>query len=294
MATYGIGGNGDEEKQVTHMPHVEAGAVTLFAESFGNVEDPPLLLVGGLTNQLLVFPVEFCEAFVDRGFFVIRMDNRDVGLSTKFPDGPEYTLSDMADDCVAVLQHFNLEKAHIFGVSMGGMIVQTLAIDHPEVVASLISYASTTGNRDVGQPSSEALEVLLLPEATTREEAISNGLACKRVWGTPDAWSEEEMAEYFGALWDRAQSPGVGRRQMAAIGASGNREADLAKLDVPTLVIHGSFDPLIPASGGVRTAEVIPGATYVEIENMGHDIPITELPHVVQLVTNHAAAAGGA
>lgn len=276
------------------MPYVEAEGRTLFAESFGNPEDPPLLLISGLTGQLLSYPVEFCEAFVDRGFFVIRMDNRDVGLSTTFAEGPTYSLSDMADDCVEVLRSFGAERAHVFGISMGGMIAQTMAIDHPHVVASMTSYASSTGNSEYGRATDEAIEALMLPEASTREESIANSLAGKRVWGTPETWNEADVSAHFGECWDRAQSPGAGKRQMAAIAASGNRDDDLAKLDVPTLVIHGSIDPLITKSGGERTAEVIPNATYVEIEDMGHDIPITELPHVVQLVTNHAAAAGGA
>lgn len=276
------------------MPYVEAEGRTLYAESFGNPSDPALLLVCGLTGQLLSYPVEFCEAFVDRGFFVIRMDNRDVGFSTKFVDGPEYALTDMADDCIEVLDHFDVDRAHIFGISMGGMIVQTMAITHPDRVASMTSYASTTGNPDYGRATDEAIAALTAPEATTREEAIANSLNGKRIWGTPDTWSEEDAAVEFGKAWDRAQSPGAGLRQMKAINASGNREDDLAKIDVPTLVIHGSIDTLITVSGGQRTAEVIPGAEYVEIEGMGHDIPITELPHVVQLVTMHAAAAGGA
>ncbi len=276
------------------MPYVEAEGVTLFAESFGNPEDPPLLLICGLTSQMISYPVEFCEAFVDRGFFVIRMDNRDVGFSTSFIDGPAYTLSNMASDCVAVLNHFGAKNAHIFGISMGGMIAQTMAIDHPEVVTSLTSYASATGNPAFGRATDEALAALMAPEPTTREESIANSLAGKHVWGTPDTWNEHDASIHFGECWDRAQSPGAGKRQMEAITASGNREDALAKLDVATLVIHGSIDPLITKSGGERTAEVIPGATYVEIEDMGHDIPITELPHVVALVTNHAAAAGGA
>ena len=273
------------------MPYVEAEGVTLFAESFGNPEDPMLLLISGLTGQMVAYPEAFCEAFVDRGFFVVRMDNRDVGFSTKFNDGPEYTLSDMANDCVAVIRHFGADAAHVFGISMGGMVAQTVAIDHPDSVASLISYASTTGNPDFGGATDEAIAALLAPEPQNREESVANSLAGKRVWGTPDSWDEEETARVFGENWDRAQSPGVGGRQMNAVIASGNREAALAELDVPTLVIHGEIDPLITKSGGERTAEVIPGATYVEIEGMGQDIPITELPHIVSLVTTHAAAA---
>lgn len=276
------------------MPYVEAEGATLFAEGFGNAEDPMLLLISGLTGQMIAYPEALCEAFVDRGFFVVRMDNRDVGLSTKFTDGPEYTLSDMADDCVAVIDHFGADAAHVFGISMGGMIAQTIAIDHPEHVTSLISYASTTGNPEFGRATDEALMALTAPEPTNREESAASSLAGKRIWGTPDTWDEAEVVAHFDECWDRAQSPGCGARQINAIIASGNREAALATLDIPTLVIHGDIDPLITKSGGERTAEVIPGAKYVEIEGMAHDIPITELPHVVSLVTTHAAEASQA
>ncbi len=276
------------------MPYVEAEGRQLYAESFGNPDDPPLLLVNGLTSQLLSWPEDFCLAFVDRGFFVIRFDNRDVGLSTIFTDGPDYTLSDMADDCVEVLAHFGFERAHVMGISMGGMIVQTLAIDHPEVVASMTSYASRTGNKDFGAPTDEAFAALMGPEPTTRDEFIATAIAGKKIWGTADTWSEEEYSEFRGACWDRGQPRGGGARQYAAITASGNREEALSALDVPTLVIHGDADTLITPSGGQRTADVIPNAQYVEIEGMGHDIPITEWPQIVSLVTAHAARAGGA
>jgi len=275
------------------VPYVEAEGRTLYAESFGDVADPPLLLVNGLTSQMLSWPEDFCLAFVDRGFFVMRFDNRDVGLSTIFTNGPDYTLSDMADDCVEVLAHFGFERAHVMGISMGGMIVQTLAIDHPEVVASMTSYASRTGNKDFGEPTPEARAQLMAPEATTREEHIANGIKGKEIWGTADTWSEEEFGEFMGALWDRGQPRGGGARQYAAVMESGNREDALANLDVPTLVIHGDADTLITPAGGQRTADVIPGAQYVEIEGMGHDIPITEWPQIVQLVTMHASQAGG-
>ena len=276
------------------MPYIEAEGATLFAESFGNPEDPMLLLIPGLTGQMIAYRETFCEALADRGFFVVRMDNRDVGLSTKFNDGPEYTLSDMASDCVAVIRGFGVEAAHVFGISMGGMVAQVVAIDHPDAVTSLISYASTTGNPEFGAATDEAITALTAPEATSREEQVANSLAGKHVWGTPDTWDEADMIKHFEECWDRAQSPGCGGRQMNAVFASGDREADLAKLDVPTLVIHGEIDPLIAKSGGARTAEVIPGATYVEIEGMGHDIPITEVPHIVSLITTHAAGAATA
>lgn len=276
------------------MPYVEADGLTIYAESFGTPGDPPLLLINGLTSQLTLWPQEFCEAFVDRGFFVMRFDNRDVGLSTKFIDGPEYTLSDMADDCVAVLQHFDAAPAHVMGISMGGMIAQSLAIDHPEVVASLTSYASRTGAEGAGDPTPEALAALMAPEPTTREEAAANGIAGKKIWGTPDTWTEEEWGEFSAANFDRSPPEGAGARQYAAIVASGDRDDALAQIDIPTLVVHGSVDTLITAEGGRHTAEVIPNARYEEIEGMGHDLPITEWPHIVSLVTMHASQAGGA
>ena len=276
------------------MPYVEAEGRTLHAESFGMEGDPPLLLVNGLTSHMLMWPEDFCMAFVDRGFFVIRFDNRDVGLSTVFTDGTKYTLSDMADDCIEVLKHFGLERAHVMGISMGGMIVQTLAIEHPEVVASMTSYASTTGNSDFGQPTEEALAALMVAEPTTRDDYIATAITGQHIWGTAETWSEEGFGELMGQCWDRGEPRGGGARQYAAITASGNREEGLAVLDVPTLVIHGSVDTLISPSGGQRTADVVPGAQYVEIEGMGHDLPITEWPQIVQLVTMHAANAGGA
>ncbi len=273
------------------MAYINSGECTLYAESFGDAADPALLFISGLSGQLLTYSEDFCQAFVDRGFFVIRMDNRDVGLSTHFEGGPDYTLSDMATDCRAVLEHFDAVPAHVFGFSMGGMIAQTLAIEHPNVVASLISAGSTTGHPEYGRATDEAINALLLPEATTRHEAIENSLAGKKIWGTPDTWYEDQARQDFGAAWDRAVSPGAGRRQLAAIGATGNREEGLALLATPTLVIHGGIDPLITPSGGRRTAEVIPNARYEQIEGMAHDIPLTELPHIVALVTAHAASA---
>lgn len=270
------------------MPQIVTPECSLYAESFGDPADPALLLISGITAQLTAWPEEFCNAFVDRGFFVMRFDNRDCGLSTTFTDDAPYTLSDMAADAVAVLDYFEVDAAHVFGHSMGGLIAQTFAIEHRDRAASLISSASTTGNPAVGMPTEEAIEALLLPEPTTRAEAEANGLTMKRVWGTKDTWSEEEWAIHCGDNFDRARPNGGGVRQMGAIAAAGNLEPLLADLAVPALVIHGDTDPLIDVSGGRRTAEVIPGAEYLEIEGMGHDLPITEWPAIVSAVTAHA------
>ena len=274
------------------MPLIEAEGRSIFAESFGNPEDPALLLIAGMTSQLTSWPAEFCEALVDRGFFVIRFDNRDVGLSSSFLDRDPYSLSDMADDAVEVLRHFDAAPAHVMGMSMGGMIAQILAIDHPEEMLSLISYASGTADPDTGNPTEEAIIALLNPPPTTREEAEANGVAGKRVWGTPDTWDESEWAAFSGDNFDRAAPvEGSGMRQFVAVELAGQWDDALAEIDVPTLVIHGSIDPLINPDGGRHTAALIPDATYEEIEGMGHDLPITEWPHIVSLVTSHAVAA---
>lgn len=274
--------------QTLAMPMIEAPGRSLYAESFGDPEDPALLLISGLTGQITAWPEPFCQALVDRGFFVIRFDNRDVGLSTKFIDADPYSLSDMADDCIAVLGYFDALPAHVMGFSMGGMIAQQLAIDHPEKLLSMISLASTTGSPDYGEPSAEALEQLLAPSPTTRAEAEIAGVAGRRIWGTPDTWSEEEMAASSGDNFDRSPPDGAGFRQAHAIAESGNRDQALASVEVATLVIHGGADTLISPTGGRHTAEVIPGATYEEIEGMGHDLPITEWPRIVHLITAHA------
>ena len=174
---------------------------------------------------------------------------------------------------------------------MGGMIAQVLAIEHPEVMLSMISYASRTGHPDFGNPTEEALVALLQPQPTNRAEAEALGVQGKRVWGTPDTWDEGEWAKFSGDNYERANHEGSGLRQFLAIDASGNRDDELAQIEVPTLVIHGSIDPLIPPDGGRHTADVIPGAIYEEIEGMGHDLPITEWPHIVEVVTSHAVAA---
>jgi len=273
------------------MPMIDAVGRSLYTESFGDPEDPALLLISGLTSQMTSWPDALCEAFVDRGFFVMRFDNRDCGFSTFFADGVGYTLSDMADDAIEVLNFHDVEQAHILGISMGAMIAQTVAIEHGDRALSLISYASTTGNPDFGRPTEEAFAALMGPEATTRVEAIEAGLVGNRIWGTEGTWSDEEWAKHCGDDFDRSSPKGGGARQFAAVLASGDRELALRQVVTPTLVIHGSKDPLINPSGGQRTAEVIPGATYIEIEDMGHDIPITHWPQIVSAITAHAVQA---
>jgi pimeloyl-ACP methyl ester carboxylesterase len=254
------------------------GAVEIYYEEFGDPEAPTLLLVNGLGSQCLNYDVSWCQLFCEEGFHVVRFDNRDVGLSTKCDDGVGsgggYGLVDMADDAVAVLDAMDVEKAHVMGCSMGGMIVQRLALNHSDRVLSLTSVMSRTGEPGYGESSEEALSFLLAPAAPSRAAYIDRQVAAHHVYGSKPEWLDDDaIRARASAAYNRCFYPeGIGR-QMQAIGRDGSRSAELAELDLPALVIHGSRDTLINPSGGRKTAEVIPGARYVEIEGMGHDYP---------------------
>jgi pimeloyl-ACP methyl ester carboxylesterase len=256
------------------MPTTRHGDVELFYETFGGGTDPTLLLVNGLGSQCVNYDERWCEKFAAHGYRVVRFDNRDVGLSTKL-DGSSYTLRDMAGDAVAVLDAVDAPRAHVHGVSMGGMIVQRLAIDHSERVRSLTSVMSSTGEPEYGRSSPEALAVLMAEPATTRDEYVEQQVAAHRVYGSKPEWIDEPHLRARAArAYDRCNHPaGVGR-QMRAVQADTGRADALRALTVPTLVVHGDRDTLIDASGGRRTAELVPGARYVEIEGMGHDYPV--------------------
>jgi pimeloyl-ACP methyl ester carboxylesterase len=291
------------------MPYATNGPVQIYYETFGDLADPTLVLVNGLGSQCINYRTEWCQRFVDKGFHVVRMDNRDVGLTTHFsdvaPDLPSvlaalalgqkpdvpYTLWDMADDVIAVLDELGVERAHVMGLSMGGMIVQALAIAHPDRLRSMTSVMSTTGELEYGQSSPEARERLFGAPATDRDSAIANHLEGLRIWGSPGKVDEEAQARFAGEAFDRAFDPaGVGR-QIQAVAAAGSRADALRNVTVPTLVLHGSADTLIDPSGGVRTAELIPGARFVLLEGMGHDYPVAFWDQWVDLVTEHAAKA---
>jgi pimeloyl-ACP methyl ester carboxylesterase len=249
------------------------GDVEIYYESFGDPNAATLVVINGLGSQCINYAVEWCEQFAAEGYQVVRLDNRDTGLSSKL-DGVSYTVADMANDVIAVLDAVGVERAHVMGVSMGGMIVQRLAIDHPERLLSLTSVMSRTGEADYGQSSPEALAVLMAPPAQSREEFIENHLVGLRVYGSKPEWIDDDVARArAGAAYDRCFCPqGVGR-QMGAVMADGSRADGLRQVALPALVMHGSRDRLIDPSGGRRTAELIPGARYVEIDGMGHDYP---------------------
>ena len=270
------------------MPSTPANGITIQYEIAGDPTDPPLLLVMGLGAQLIAWHPAFVDALVGQGFFVIRFDNRDVGLSTWFDDkGPAdvpgamagkanaaYLLSDMAADAVGVLDALGLPSAHVLGASMGGMIAQTLAIEHPDRVRSLVSIMSTTGDPTVGAPHPAAMAVLLTPPPTQRDAVLDQAVTVWRTIGSPGfPFHEDEVRAAAGAAFDRAWHPDGTARQLVAILASGDRTPALRGVALPTLVIHGADDALVDASGGKATAAAIPGADLWIIPGMGHHIP---------------------
>lgn len=270
------------------MSSATANGITIEYETSGDPGDPPLLLIMGLGGQLIAWHPGLVGALVDQGFFVIRHDNRDVGLSTWFDEaGPAdvaaamagqaaspYLLADMADDAAGLLDALGLASAHVLGVSMGGMIAQALAIGHPDRVRSLVSIMSTTGNPAVGAPHPEAIGALLAPPATEREGAIDQSVTVWKTIGSPGfEFHEDEVRAAAGAAFDRAFHPAGTARQLVAILASGDRTPGLRRLDCPTLVIHGAADVLVDPSGGEATAAAVPGAELWVVPGMGHHLP---------------------
>lgn len=249
------------------------GDVEIYYETFGDPMQPTLLLINGLGSQCINYDVEWCALFRAQGYQVVRFDNRDVGLSSKL-EGIDYTLADMADDAVAVLDAVGVDRAHVMGCSMGGMIAQRLAIDHADRLVSMTSVMSRPGEPGSGESSPAALEFLLSPPAPSRSAYIERQVAALHVYGSKPEWLDDEAIRARAArAYDRCFCPEGVARQMRAVAHDGSRAEQLRELAVPTLVIHGSRDTLIDPSGGRRTAELVPGARYVEIEGMGHDYP---------------------
>ncbi|WP_127508255.1 alpha/beta fold hydrolase [Actinoplanes solisilvae] len=270
------------------MPDVRANGVDLRYETVGNPDDPALLLIMGLGAQLIDWPAEFCSALAGRGFHLVMFDNRDAGLSTAFDSDASYLLTDLAADAAGLLKALGIPRAHVVGASMGGMIAQQLTIDHPDLVASLCSIMSTTGDRTVGRATKEAMAALLTPRVGSREDIIAGGMAMSRLIGSPGyPADEQELHRRASAKYDRSFRPAGTQRQYAAILASPDRTAALGSVTVPTLVIHGEDDPLIGVSGGRATAAAVPGASLLVIPGMGHDLPRALWPQVIEaIVTN--------
>jgi pimeloyl-ACP methyl ester carboxylesterase len=275
-------------------------------ERMGDPSNPPLLLVMGLGMQLIHWDLELCEMLVGRGFHVIRFDNRDVGHSTKI-DAPvpdvrramlglhvhaPYLLGDMADDAAGLLDHLGIQATHIVGASMGGMIGQTMAIKHPERVLSLTSIMSTTGERKVGRPKLRVWSVLVRRAPRQKQGFIDHFVRVFKMIGSRGfAFDEARIRELACATYERDHDAAGTGRQLAAILASGDRTPQLRSVRVPTTVIHGRDDPLVPFRGGRATAEAIPDARLIAIPGMGHDLPREVWGQVVDAVAENAAQA---
>jgi pimeloyl-ACP methyl ester carboxylesterase len=291
------------------MPKVKANGIEIEYDTIGNPASPALLLIMGLGGQLIHWDRDFCRQLADKGLFVIRYDNRDTGLSTKFeaagvPDmsaiiqalmqgqsiDTPYSVNDMADDAAGLLDALDIKKAHICGCSMGGMIAQSFAIRYPQRVLSLISIYSTTGNPALPPPQAEGMEALMTPPPTERQAYIEyNVKTMKALAGSGFAFDEQFIRSISARAFDRAFYPQGVARQMAAVMVQENRKAALASVTVPTLVIHGTADPLLPPEHGRDTADAIPGAQLKLIEGMGHDLPETKGPwlQIIDAIAAH-------
>jgi pimeloyl-ACP methyl ester carboxylesterase len=282
--------------------------ITLCYETFGDPAAPPMLLVMGLGTQMVAWDTRFCEQLAARGFFVVRFDNRDTGRSTRL-DGapvpklreialrriarPAYKLADMALDTVGLMDALGLERAHVVGVSMGGMIAQTVAARHPSRTRSLVSIMSSTGARWTGQPALKTYPVLLGSSPTgDRDAFIEHGAKTWGIIGSPGFERDElELREMIGLSFDRGASPAGTARQLGAIIASGDRRRELRGIQAPTLVIHGEADKLVSPSGGRATAKAIDGARLITVPGMGHDLPKAAWPQITGAISEHAHAA---
>jgi len=285
--------------------------IELCYETFGDPGAEPLILIMGLGAQMILWHDEFCQKLAARGFYVIRFDNRDIGQSSKLSGGKPltafeliklrllkipvkapYRLRDMAEDTVGLMDALGIASAHLVGASMGGMIAQEIAISFPQRVRSLTSIMSTTGNPKVPGPTKEAMAVLMAPPPKSKEEYLAR---FGQTWKILRAGSFPEDEARDRAIAERTfarglNPAGVGR-QMRAILASGSRKQRLGAVKTPTLVIHGTVDPLVHPAGGKDTAASVPGAKLVMIERMGHALPIPMWPQIIDAIDKHAHGA---
>jgi pimeloyl-ACP methyl ester carboxylesterase len=285
-----------------------ANGIELAYQEMGDADGEPLLLVMGLATQMIAWDEGFCGLLAERGFRVVRFDNRDVGRSTRIESAgvprrvdmmlgrratAPYLLGDMAADTVGLMDHLGFDSAHVVGASMGGMIAQTAAIELPERVRSLVSIMANTGSRWTGMPSRRAMAVLLARPPHGREEAVERALRTFRVIGSPGyPIDEDRIRDIAGRSYDRGHSSAGVLRQLHAITASGDRTQALHAVRAPTAVIHGNRDPLVRPAGGRATARAIPGARLRIIDGMAHDLPRQLWPVFVEEIATNAARAG--
>jgi pimeloyl-ACP methyl ester carboxylesterase len=290
------------------MPRIKARGLEFEYETFGDPGAAPMLLVMGLGAQMLAWPEPFCQMLAERGFLVIRYDNRDVGLSARLDHlgvpnplqvfagavPPAYTIDDLADDAAGILDALGIKAAHVVGASMGGFIVQALAVRHPEKVLSLTSFMSDLGGADAVPATPDVIALLLSPPPTDREGLIEHGVKLSRAFWGARYFDEDRARTSRTAAVDRAISiEGTARQAGACLARPSRREA-LGGLRVPALVIHGSADPLVPFENGKRTAEAIPGARLLVLEEAGHDVPPAFYEAIADAIADTAGAATAA
>ena len=296
-----------------NVPHSDVGitkanGIEIAYETFGDPGAKPMLLIMGLGYQMIVWDDEFCIQLASRGYWVIRFDNRDIGLSTRFDEAGvpnistllksreqgkavhvPYTLSDMADDAIGLLDALGIKSAHIVGLSMGGMIGQIMAVEFSERICTLSSLMSSTGNPGLPPPKPEALSILFTPLPTERIDYIES---CVHVWrvlsGPKFPVDETRVRKWAEQSHDRGLNPAGFARQHAAIIVSGSRKEMLRSVTVPTMVLHGDADPLVPVECGIDTANAIPGAKLVIVKGMGHALPKALWPRVINAIVRHA------
>lgn len=295
------------------MPHVAANGMDLYYEDFGDPADPAILLVMGLGTQGIAWPDAFVARLVEAGFWVVRYDNRDIGRSTHLHGAPAvsavramisarfgwnfpvaYTLRDMAQDAVALLDALGIARAHVVGASMGGMIAQLMAAEWPDRVVSLTSIMSSSGAPGLPGPTPAVRRLLMRRPAPnlTRDQVVALGIEVQDAISYPDpARTRESVADLVGRAYDAGFNPLGTRRQLLAIVHDGNRTARLARIATPTLIIHGAADPLIPFDHAEDLVTRIPGARLERVERMGHDFPPSQVAHLAELIVAHANAA---
>lgn len=293
--------------RVTRMPTANSGTIEIEYETIGNPRAKPLLLIAGLGSQMYAWSDEMCNNLVNKGFFVIRFDNRDVGLSTKLgaagiPDFTEinaalargekpkvpYTLEDMVNDAVGVLDALKIKKAHICGASMGGVIAQAFAYKHPSRVLSLAVIMSTTGNPELPQGKPEILMQFFAPIPSEREAYINETVRRDRLIHGTFAFDEVQVRDYVAREYDRCYYPEGPVRQLAALAVPRNIQPEISAIRTPTVVIHGSEDPFYPVEVGKVIARTIPGARLLAVDGMGHSLPHEALPKIVNAIVENS------
>ena len=296
--------------------YAQSNGIDLAYDSFGDRTAQPLLLIMGLGTQMIAWDEAFCERLAARGYFVVRFDNRDIGQSTKFTDAgvPDvtrllmqalaglpvaagsvpYTLADMAEDAVGLLDALSIDSAHIVGASMGGAIGQEIALRYPRRVRTLVSIMATSGAPGLPPPKPEAMQLLLTPTPTDRTGYIQRQVRVMKILRAGDFPDEEALDELRAVrAFERGVNPPGYARQLAAIIASGSRKERLSQLRTPTLVIHGDNDPLVRIECGADVADTVPGARMVTVKGMGHALPCSAWPQIIDAITEHALHSEG-